>query len=161
MSSNEGIKLSDEILLECTTQVLIKKWTKHGGRVLVCNRGLGDLILPTKIMGNREAKVGRYKDSSSEWMILSMSLTEDKDYGHTNMIYQAESDLEGDACSFTLQWKVDIPVSLFTNDKRQLKLISATFSDEDLKEWGEYLPCRRSPSAVRIKDNIVQLWIPL
>jgi hypothetical protein len=107
------------------------------------------------------AKLGRYKNYDSKWLILSVSLDGNLDVGHTALVYQSEVDLEADTCGFTLQWVSDITVSLFTNNKRQLKLLTATLTPSNLREWGEYLAARRNPSAVRLGNNILQLWVAL
>lgn len=162
MSSDDGIKLSDKSTMEINTHALVNRG-RNEGRVVTCNRGLGGVVLPVKIMGNRTARLGRYKEKASEWLILSVSLNEKegKDVGHTAMVYETEKDVQGAACGFTLQWISWVPVTIFTNDKRELKLVTATLTDQNLTEWGEYLAARRNPAAVRLSPSILQLWISL
>ena len=163
MSSKDScIKLPEKAHMEVPTQVFI---TEHSGgktRSITCNRGLGEVVLPYKVLASRPGKLGRYKTGESYWMILSVELDdENPGFGHTSMVYQTESDLEGDACSFTLQWIKDINVTVFTNNKRELKFIRTLLNEETTNEWGMYIPARRSPAAVRLNDRLLQLWISI
>jgi hypothetical protein len=152
--------------IEVSTTAIVYEPASQGSvgkRHIISNRGLREVILSKKIMGNLVGKLGRFKTrNDSYWMIISVGLGDsDKGVGHTSMVYETESDLEDDACSFTLQWFADVKVTIFTNDKRELKLVSCTLPVTAVKEWGTYIPERRSPAAVRLNDNILQLWVSM